>query len=233
VGEHEDTRLERGTWGLYLESGGGDGSTVAVDNVLLTVPATDLDLDPPLTLDSWRSAQPAEIADELASNDLIPAGGRRTLLILETSYQIGSQEQRTYPQSEATLRPTDMVISIDAAIADGDNLACGIALRYVDDANQTIAYMDLDGGMGLLEVSDGMIRRHTYDFISENDAPLVNDMIRLLVIARQDRVLMYVNGEYFTAHHAPPRQGQIGVALINYSTLSSRCVYENLWVWQW
>lgn len=229
LGEFEDEVGIEGDWGFVLENRSLPVS-VQIDNVLLTVPEQDV-LDFPETIQSWQSAQPADIAAELASHDIIRENGRRALTILSTSYQVAGLRTAFYSQSQEGIEYTNLVMGVDVQF-EGDNLACGVGLRAVDAANQVLAYTDLDGGMGLVDVVDGQLRHNAYDFQDEIDNPLPNGTRRLLVVAEGDWLALYVSGQLFEVQFSPIRRGRVGVALLNYSTSVGRCVYSDFWIWQ-
>jgi hypothetical protein len=228
LGEFEDETVGEGNWGFVLENTSLPAS-VRVDNVLLTVPANDL-VEFPEMIESWGSAQPSDIAAELASYDIIREDGRRALTILSTSYQVAGLRTAFYSQGQEGFTYTDLVVGVDVQF-EGDNLACGVGLRESGEANEIFAYVDLDGGVGLVDVVDGQLRHNAYDFQDEGDDPLPNGSTRLLVVAEGDWVALYVNGQLFEVQFSPIRRGQAGVALLNYSTSVGRCIYSEFWIW--
>ncbi len=228
LGEIEDDTFTAGTWGLILQ-GTTTVASAAVDNVLLTVPDIPELPNYPATLANWRSATPNDVAAELVEQGIIPDGGRRVFTILSTSYQIAPRLTRIYSQQEGAFY-TDMVVSLDVSF-EGDNLGCGLVVRRIDEANQVIAFADLDGGVGLLDFRNGKLRHNSYDFMPVPDEPLAGGSTRLLVIAQGDLLTIYANGQYFTTQFIPPTSGEVGVALVNYSTTGARCLFGNLWIW--
>ncbi len=230
MAEINDDNFATGTWGLYLQSEGIPGMA-SVDNLLLTVPQVASPLDYPPMLESWQSGRPADIAAELADQNIIPDDGQRTYTILETSYQGPPRQLRSYPQSPDGSSYTNLMAGVDVTLEDGDNLGCGLALRYVDSANQVVAYADLDSGVGLIDVQDGMLRHNTYDLLPNGDNTLASGTVRLTLIANEEWVTLYANGRYFATHFIPPRAGSVGATVLNYSTNTGHCTYSNLWIW--
>lgn len=229
LGEFRDSTFDEGDWGFTLENTTLPIS-IQVDNVLLTVPETTLPSFP-RTIETWQSPQPADIANELASENIIREDGRRALTILSTSYQIAGLRTAFYSQGQQGLLYTNLVMGVDVQF-EGDNLACGLGLRQNDESNQVLAYADIDGGAGLVDIIDGLLRHNTYDFYTEVDEPLPDNKVRLLVIAEGDWIALYVNGQLFDTQFSPTRRGQAGVTLLNYSTSVGRCLYSDFWVWQ-
>jgi hypothetical protein len=124
-----------------------------------------------------------------------------------------------------------VVIGTDAYVINGDNAACGVNLRYLDEANQMVAYVDGDGGASLIYNKGGRLLRNTYDYFEEVDEPLAGGRHRMLVIALNDVTALYVDGQLFTVEYTPPIEGSVGITLFNYSTSPAACGYENYWIW--
>lgn len=224
--EINDSTFTNGTWGLYLYGEGIPGMA-SVDNLLLTVPTLSPPPAYPDALENWQSGRPADVAAELAEANVIPADGQRVYTVLETNYQGPPRLMRSYPQSPEDASYANLMVGVDVNFEEGDNLGCGLALRRVDDSNQIVAYADLDGGVGLVDIQDGILRHNTYDLLSETNFTGT----RLILIAHDEWVTLYANGRYFDTHFVPPRTGNVGVTVVNYSTGIGRCAYRNLWIW--
>lgn len=231
LGQLRDRTFTQGIYGFQVR-GDAAPAQVAVDHVLLTVPETET-LLPPAEIGTWASPQPSEIAAEMARLRLIPADGERFLTVESQNYEIIPRFTRVFVQGEDTDVFVDMLISVDVRILVGENVACGLALRRLDDGNQVAAYIDSDGGAGLAYVRDGVVERHTYDLLPEIDDPILPETNRILVLLQGDLVTMYVNGQRLTTEFMPPALGQIGVILLNYATDNPSCRFDNLWMWRW
>ena len=230
IGEVSDDSFSAGDWGLAFAAGMA-GQWVDVQRVIVTAPATPLP-DFPETLDAWRSARPDEIAAELASASVIPEGGRRTYTVLDTAYQVNGTTTETYQQTEPGLRFSNMLLNVDVQFTAGDNIACGVAFRELGQPNVNIAYADNSGGTGLLDVRNGNLQQHAYDLLEPPVDPLSNEFVRLTLIIDAEYVTLYVNGQYFETHYVHPLDGDLSVALLNYSQDAAQCSFRNLWVWQ-
>ncbi|MBI5929466.1 MAG: hypothetical protein HY862_09165 [Chloroflexi bacterium] len=231
LGELKDSTFSQGTWGFQVR-GDTAPARVAIDHVLVTVPDTQTPRLP-AKINTWRSSQPSEIAGELEKLRLIAVGGERVLTVETQNYEIIPRYTRVFPQGSETDLYVDMLVSVDVRILSGQNIACGLALRSIDEGNQVVAYTDSDGGAGLLETRDGVVERHTYDLLPEIDDPVLPQSNRVLVLLQGDLVTMYVNGTLFTTEFMPPTVGQLGVILLNYATDNPSCRFDNLWVWRW
>lgn len=230
LGAIEDATFEDGRWGLHLLSD-ANAASVIFDRVLVSVPATPLP-DFPIVLENWRSARPDDIAAELADAEIIPDGGRRVYTVLDTAYEVAPAITATYPQVEDGVRYDEMLLNIDVRLSDGLNVACGVSFHELGRENLKLAFVDRDGGAGLLHVVDGVVVRNAYNIVEPPDEPLTEDRQRLSIVTYGEYVTLYVNGRLFITQYAPARSGTLAVALINYATNSARCEFSNLWVWQ-
>lgn len=225
-----DSAFSAGHWGLHLLAANAE-SVVTIERVFVTTPAIPLP-EMPATIDSWRSARPDDIANELAAAGAIPEGGRRTYTVLDTAYEVSPSTTITYPQAEAGVIFTEMLLNVDVRLTDGVNMACGVSFHELGEQNLSLAYVDVDGGAGLLYTRDGQLEWHSYNLLDAPPESLSNGRQRLTVIAYGPYTTLYVNGRYFVTHFSPVREGALGVGLINYATNSARCAFSNLWVWQ-
>lgn len=228
LGEIPVVESGTGLWGFHI-LGSQLAALAQVDNVLLTVPTISPPPTYPTTLQNWRSSRPEDITAELAEQGLIGAQGRRSLLVPSTSYQVSGQQNRFYVQDNS--ENTNYAASVDVSFPAGADIACGLALRYINDSNQVIAYADSSGGAALLDVDNGIPSFNAYDLVQSPLEPLSDGSIRLTAIVNQEWVALYVNGDFFASTFTPPSIGQVGVTLLNYGTSVGSCAYSNLWVW--
>lgn len=230
LGEITDVTFGTGIWGFYMR---GDRALarVAVDNLLLTRPPSRYRALP-AALDSWRSTQVGDVVTELVRLRLLPEEGQRMMIISSLNYGVGPQQERIYLQGDDNDLYSDVMVGVDVTFVEGDNLGCGLATRYVNNANQILAYVDSEGGAGLVQVQDGAILRNTYDLRQTIENPLAGERVRLLVIVRGEYVTFYVDGNKLATEYMPPVTGRIGVAFLNYSTRTAACRFENFWVWR-
>lgn len=232
LGEVIDETFETGLWGFHIR-GETANAQVAVDDLLLTVPSEALP-DFPEQLTTWESNQPNDIVGELQDAEILSTAGSRTYILLNQNYDVGAVQTRIFEQSLIDTNLADFVMGVDMFVISGDNVACGVTMRYQSDINQMFTYMDVDGGAGFAHVLNGSFVRSTYDFLPEIEVEDIESGVRqrLLVIAQGDVVAMYANGKLFSLEYVPPVQGDVGGILINYSTTAAACGYENLWIWR-
>jgi hypothetical protein len=230
LGEVEDITFAAGLWGWHLR-GETAGVSMAVDQLLLTVPQTERS-PVPQQIESWRDADFNNILLELQREDVVSEAGQMAFVIASQNYMVRAGEETVYPQHSADEQFSDIVAGVDVGFIEGNNIACGLGVRYLDSSNKVLAYVDVDNGAGLVYTRDGVLERNTYDFLSETPEPLPLDRRRLLLIAQGDLVHFYVDGTWFATEYIPPVLGDTDVVFLNYSTSAASCIFENLWVWQ-
>lgn len=228
LGEVTDSTFNQGLWGLHIR-GALENARVAVDDLLLTVPDSEIP-DFPQSIENWSSVQPNDIILEL--QDVLPAEGERRYFLPDLNYDVAPLQSRIFDVNPPDPTYTNVVIGTDAYVINGDNAACGINLRYLDEANQMVAYVDSDDGASLIYNKGGRLLRNTYDYFEEVDEPLAGGRHRMLVIALNDVTALYVDGQLFTVEYTPPIEGSVGITLFNYSTSPAACGYENYWIWR-
>jgi hypothetical protein len=231
LGEVTDDTFVSGEWGLHAR-GATQNIRVAVDDLLLTVP-TPTALRFPESISTWQSFQPADIIGELQNANVLPDEGERRFIFDAQNFNVGAVQVRTYEQLTASeVSGEALVLNFDVYTINSENVGCGINLRYIDDANQVLAFIDVDGGTGLIYTHDGIVQRNTYDILEPVEEPLANGRQRMLIVAVGDVVALYMNGQLFTVEYMPPTSGTVNMVLLNYATSAAACGYENMWIWR-
>lgn len=222
LGEVRDSDLTtHNGWGISLLSGG-----IALEEIWFAAPPLEMPAFP-ATLEMWESVQPNDIVNEIVENALFPEGGRRRIYLASDSYRVNAREQRTFILGQPADVYAATIIGLDVRLPEGVDTGCGIIARYLDSANQLFAYVDLQGGAGLLWWEDGQLKLNDYTMI-EN--PRDGD-IKMLLIAYDQYVSLYINGVLTAQDFIPDRVGDVGVGFINYADESATCVFRNFWVW--
>jgi hypothetical protein len=117
-------------------------------------------------------------------------------------------------------------ISQAAAGATG----CGLVVRYADEANYALAWLDGSGAHGL-SVRQG----ETFDagLFGEQADFEVDAAHHLLVIADGGSVYFYVDGRSAGRLELPLSAGEVGAAVVNFEGIDTTCQFSNLWLWRW
>jgi hypothetical protein len=106
---------------------------------------------------------------------------------------------------------------------------CGMVFNQTSDADYLLAYADRTGGYGLSRRQGDSFEPGIF-----NQKPIGNKTsYHLLVIARADQVLYYVDGAYAGALNLPAADGAVGNAVVNFEPITTSCKFATTWVWQW
>jgi hypothetical protein len=115
-------------------------------------------------------------------------------------------------------------------IAQGDLPAgCGLLLRQEDATHYWLAYLDQTGAYGLSERVDDRFEPGIFG----NRLNVEAGLFRLLVIASNEQLLYYVNGQLAGTLKTPPAAGGVGNAVINFEPTTTSCQFSDTWVWTW
>ena len=230
LGTVTDTRLlTPGTVGVFVGTGEQpSAATVLFDQVIATTRLGSTYRGLPLALTTWEAPDPATIVGELASGGHISPAPARDLYLFEKT------QTSTTRTSVFELLGSDRAVYGDFVFGgrvtistDGQSVGCGLVFRWTDERNLSLAYVDSSSGFGLVQARDAQLTTNVYDL-----SPLVQPQTsRLLVIAQGERVAFYLNGALVAQETLASGAGRVGVALLNYEDVSTRCLWSELWVW--
>jgi hypothetical protein len=173
---------------------------------------------------------PLPTARELQRRGLIPVGGDMLLTVRESFVE----SQR--PGVEALLLgrgSTFVDFVLGARFTASSNASgmtgCGLVFRSQDDTNYILAYTDRAGGYGLARREGDTFQPGIFgEGLPEADVPH-----NLLIVARDEEIIYYVDGIYRGTLQAPPIEGAVGNAVVNFEPISTSCQFTNTWVWSW
>jgi hypothetical protein len=231
LGTLSDDRLpEPGVIGVMAASNPHqpDPPTVMVDDLVVTTRLGTTYSGLPLALPTWDSSDPGAIVNSLASSgQVVPAAARDLFLTEKELTAITVDSQFGLIGSDLALYD-NFVLGAGVTIeTGGKSVGCGLVYRWEDDRNLDLAYVDTAGGFGVVQARDGQLTTDVYD-----RGPMVNkEADKLLVVAQDDRVALYVNGALVTQETVQPGKGRVGVALLNYEEVRTHCRWTNIWVW--
>lgn len=232
LGTLTDSRLpEPGITGVVAGARADQPTTPAVlfDNVLVTTRLGTTYQGLPLALTAWDSADPKAIVDELVAAGQINPASWHDLFLFEKRTSAETRdtlfELIGTPQAEYA----DFLFGVRIAIVTGgESVGCGIVFHWQDERNLSMAYLDTVGGFGLVQARDGDLTTNVYDLSPMIDPAQPN---KLLIIVRGAQAALYVNGALAAQETLIPAQGRAGVALLNYETARTDCLWTDLWVW--
>lgn len=231
LGSVTDGRLvEAGTLGLMVgvDAGQEDRPAVSFDNVVITRRLGTTYRGMPLALTTWADADPARVVAELAQSGMVSPAPAHDLYINGRALDAADPASRFELVGSERALYDDFILGASVVImTDGESPGCGLLFRAQDDRNLSLAYVDTSGGFGLVRAQDGALTTNIYDKLSLNQP----NPDRLVVIAQGERVTLYVNGALVAQETLAPGSGRVGVALLNYEDVVTRCLVGDLWVW--
>jgi hypothetical protein len=190
-----------------------------------------------LVLNNWASSQPSDILAELQSYGLAPTGGSMKINVPSSYGDTSSSGFSFYPLGRGqTFR--NFLLLFDARLVDtGPGSGCGMYFRNSNTASNTA--MIMEDGYALLGDWDsaGSLTDASFYDASTAVIPGKGATNRVIVLALESSVLMYVNGELLTVGEFTPRTG--GLALEMYvasddfgQTVRTYCQLNNIWLWE-
>ena len=106
---------------------------------------------------------------------------------------------------------------------------CGLLLRFQDDEEYLLAYADQTGAFGL-----SPRRRNTFEpGIFGQGLMLDNGPHRLLIIANNEQLLYYLDGQFAGTLQVSAVTGRVANAVVNFELVTTSCHFTDSWVWAW
>lgn len=188
------------------------------------------------SLENWNSAQPQALMNELLSLGLVPTGGSLEITVNNSFGDTSSSGFSFYPLAEGRSFQ-NFVLSFDAKLTmAGAGSGCGMHFRN-NPNSRSLAFIMEDGSALLTQVNAGEFHEQTIFDVFPVVNPGVNAVNRVLVIALNETLAMYVNGELIGVVNFNLETG--GVALEVYvqpdsagATQRTYCQLQNVWLWE-
>ncbi len=222
-----------GEYGLLMvnRSDQDGAATILFDDVVVTTRLGTTYDGVPLALTTWDSSDPRAIVDELAAGGHIAPQPDRDLYLPEKSLELTEQDAAFELIGTERAVYADFVFGarIVAATSDGANIGCGLVHRWTDERNFDLVFVDTGGGFGIVQTRSGDLSRNVYDLTGMvNTEETIN---KVLIIAQNDRVTVYVNGALLAQETILPGAGRVGVGVLNYEAVRTTCIWTDVWVW--
>lgn len=231
LGSVTDGRLvEPGGVGLMagISADQEDRPTVSFDNVVITQRLGSTYRGMPLALTAWADADPARVVAELARSGMVSPAPAHDLYINGRTLDAADPASRFELVGSERALYRDFILGASVVIvADGGSPGCGLLFRAQDDRNLSLAYVDRSGGFGLVRAQAGALATNVYDKIPLNQP----NPDRLLIVAQGAQIALYVNGALVAQETLAAESGRVGIALLNYEDVVTRCLIGDLWVW--
>lgn len=199
------------------------------DDLTVTVPAQNDNR--PIVPQQIIITRPEEMAQDLQRRLLIPAGGEMALTVNESFVESRRPGvERLMLGRGVKFQNFVLATTVSWQAVSAGLTGCGLVLRAASDTEYTLAYIDQSGSYGLS-------RRQMDTFLPGIFAEALLDMSlwthHLLVVARGDQALYYVDGRYGGSVENPTIEGTVGNAVVNFEPISTSCQFRETWLWSW
>jgi hypothetical protein len=228
VGQARDAEetLTSGDVGLYVQTTNNAGSEtqVAFDSLTVTVPSQVTLLPHQIV-----SGAQALTIQELERRRVISTGGEAALTVGESTATLATLGINRLLLGRGTTFG-DLVISANLRWqTSGSGAAgCGLIFGRTSDTEYSLAYLDQTGGYGLSPRTGDTFAPGIFGINRE----WIQGRQHLLIVRMGDTVHYYVNRQHVGTMEIPSNEGEIGVAVVNYETISTTCTFNDLWVWR-
>jgi hypothetical protein len=198
--------------------------------------------DAPASIRAWNSARPEDIVGELAVAGVVPAGGAVTMTV-PSSYGDTSAADWSYYQLASDREFRNFVLSFDARLVSGETGAgCGMSFREAETTeSDALVFADGYALLGEWVQPDPNTNADLSAASVYEEASMVIPGIgvtnKVIVVALEERLVMYVNGQRFADTVVGPATG--GMALEMYvpsddsgATVQTYCQLNNIWAWE-
>lgn len=188
------------------------------------------------SLETWRSDRPQAIVNELLDLGLVPAGGSLEIDVPNSFGDTSSSGFSYYPLASGRSFQ-NFVIGFDAELTTtGSGSGCGMHFRNSTDSRSLAMIME-DGSALLTQINSGEFHDATIFDVYPSVIAGQGAVNRVLVIALEETVGMYVNGELIGVADFNAASG--GVALELYvqaddagATQRTYCQLSDVWLWE-
>ncbi len=205
----------------------GSELTAQFENLSITIPDPDAGL--PQQIQSGASSV---VIPAIQRRRLVPSGGQIGLLVPESFVTFNRPGVNTLllGGADQTFRNFALGTTLSwETSAPNLPAGCGLLLRAADENDYLLAYVDQTGASGL---SARQADQFAPGIFSE-DAAVDGASHRLLIIANDDRLLYYVDGQLAGTLDDPAAVGRVGNAVVNFETVTTSCQFTETWVWAW
>jgi len=231
VGSVTDDTLQSGVIGFGLETSAGLNSTAAVA-------LSDLVITTPLQIDDGKEIvpeqlilqQPGAMAVSLAHRRAVPGDGEMMLNVTESTVQSNDVGVSRLPLASSTTFG-NFALGVDVTVDSfGEGLGgCGLYLRSDDEERYVLAFLDQDGAYGLAERNADTFLPGVFG----QNPQLTEAAHQLLVIADENTLSLYVDGDYAGQITSELTEGSIGTAAVNFAQNTTDCTLSDIWLWAW
>ncbi len=189
----------------------------------------------PARLERWSSSVPADIMGELNQAGAVPAGGAIGLTVPSSYGDTSNAGFSSYPLGQGKVF-RNFVLGFDARLIYGNAEAgCGMYFRANDGSDTAMVFADGWALLGEWDAEGNLLDSSVLDQFSAV-IPDVGATNRVLVIALEETVVMYVNGQLVAEARFTPDEGTVALEMYvpeddSGATEQTYCQLNNIWLW--
>jgi hypothetical protein len=190
----------------------------------------------PPRLGRWSSSAPADIVGELAQAGVVPAGGSIGLTVPSSYGDTSSKGFNSYPLGQGKVF-RNFVLGFDARLIYGNAAAgCGMYFRANDGSDTAMVFADGWALLGEWDAEGNLLDSSVLDQFSAV-TPGIGATNRVLVVALEDTMALYVNGQLVAESRFTPDEGTIALEMYvpaddSGATEQTYCQLNNIWLWE-
>lgn len=168
---------------------------------------------------------------QLQRRGLIPAGGSLRLTVQESSAALnrpGVNEILLGGGQTFLNQAIGATVRWDAQ--SSGQTGCGLILRAQNITDYTLVYLDQTGGYGVSHRNGQSFESGVY---GENPVLATSNTHHLMVIAAEDMLHYYIDGQLAGSAETASTEGAMGNAAVNFEPIPTTCQFTDTWLWAW
>ena len=192
---------------------------------------------PSASLVNWASSRPSDIVDELRQMGLVPAGGSVAMTVPTSFGDTSSSGFNFYPLGQSR-RFRNFVLTFDAHLdITGAESGCGMHFRNNGSTSISIGMVTEDGAAFLGQINNGELHAASVFEFAPSVVAGQGSVNRVTVVAVEEAMRMYVNGELAAAGTFDAFSGTVALEVYVAEddlgrTQRTYCQLDNVWLWE-
>ncbi len=203
----------------------GSRLSFAISHAIMTIPTR---VDEAVIVPDQLLTRPYHVMDNvLARQQLIPVDGEIKMFLPQSSVRRRLAGVTPYLLGSG-LRFGEFAIGAQLSfeMSSEANGGCGILFHYQDEEHYQLAYATAEGDYGLSQRQGEVFAPGIY----ANKPTRKRDKHDMLLIVYDGAIHYYVDDERIGQLAYETSPGSVGIAVVNYASVETNCVFEDFWV---
>ena len=206
----------------------GGQAEVQFDELIVTLP--DEDNNSMVVPEQLTPGSGPTVVQQLERQRLIPTGGAMILFVPESfARDIRPGISRIMLARGSTFGDFALGTTLSWQTHSDAAAGCGLVFRSVDDTHYALAYLDQTGSYGVSQRAGDTFLPGLFGTFKVQDS----DSYQLLVVAKEESMVYYIDGRFVGALQIPVTTGEVGNAVVNFDPVDTACQFTDTWLWQW